>query len=194
MAEVKILIEGYVRKEDGVIIASPSTVLIKDSGLNILVDPGANKQKLLDALSKEKLKPEDIDLIFLTHYHLDHILNIRLFPEKDILDGELIYRDDKEIEFSGKIPNTKIQVIETPGHANEHASLLIETDNGKIVIAGDVFWWTDDEKQKTDYKSLIEHKDPYVKDEIALKESRKKVLELADWVIPGHGPMFKVKK
>jgi hypothetical protein len=31
-------------------------------------------------------------------------------------------------------------------------------------------------------------------DEKALKESRKKILEIADYIIPGHGKMFKVKR
>ena len=193
MSEVRILIEGYVREEQGVELASPSTILIRDSGLNILVDPGANKQKLLDALSKEELKSEDIDLVFLTHYHLDHILNMRLFPDKDILDGNTIYRDDKEIEFSDKIPNTNIKVIETPGHSHEHACLLVETERGRIIIAGDVFWWSDDEEQKTDINSLMEHKDPYAKNTEDLKRSRKRILETADYIIPGHGKMFKVE-
>ncbi len=192
MSEVKILVEGYAREENGTEIASPSVVLIKDSGLNILVDPGANKELLLNALSDEGLLPEDIDLIFITHYHPDHILNIRLFPDKDILDGDTIYRGDKEISFSGKIPDTNIMIIETPGHAHEHASLLAETDKGKIAIAGDVFWWSDDEEQKTDYDSLMAHKDPFVKDPEALRKSRKKLLETADYIIPGHGKMFKV--
>ena len=194
MSEIKILIEGYAREEEDQYVASPSTILIKDSGLKILVDPGANKQKLLDSLSKEGLNPEDIDLIFLTHHHPDHLLNIRLFPDKDILDGDTIYRDDKEIEFSEKIPNTNIQIIETPGHADEHVSLIVETEKGKIIIAGDVFWWEDNEEQKTDYKSLMKHEDPYVKDKKALKESRKKLLEIANYIIPGHGKMFKVEK
>jgi len=194
MAEVKVLIKGYAKEEKGIKIASPSTVLIKDSGLNILVDPGANKQKLLNALSKEGLGTTDINLIFLTHYHPDHILNIRLFPNKDILDGNTIYRDDKEIGFSDKIPNTNIQVIQTPGHAHEHACLLVETDKGKIVIAGDVFWWVDNEEQKTDKESLLQHRDIYVKDKKKLEESRKKLLEIADYIIPGHGEMFKVEK
>jgi len=194
MTEVKILIQGYAREENGVEAASPSTILIKDSGLKIIVDPGTNKLLLLNALAKEGLKPDDIDLVFLTHYHVDHILNIRLFPNKDILDGNIIYRDDKEISFAGKIPNTNIKVIETPGHAHEHACLLAKTEKGRIVIAGDLWWWSDDQKQKTDYKSLINHKDPYVKDKKALKKSRKKILEIADYIIPGHGKMFKVKK
>jgi len=194
MSKVKILIEGYAKERKGIEIASPSTVLIKDSGLNILVDPGANKKLLLKALAKQRLKPKDIDLIFLTHYHLDHILNIRLFPDKDILDGDIIYRDDKEISFTDKIPKTNIKVIPTLGHAHEHASLLVQTDKGKIVVAGDLWWWSEKEKQKTDYKSLINHKDPYVKDKKALIESRKKILKIADYIIPGHGKMFKVQK
>jgi glyoxylase-like metal-dependent hydrolase (beta-lactamase superfamily II) len=40
----------------------------------------------------------------------------------------------------------------------------------------------------------MNHRDPYVKDKEKLKESRKKILEIADYVIPGHGKMFKVEK
>jgi len=194
MAEVKILIEGYARKENGVWFASPSTILIKDSGLNILVDPGANKKLLLEALRKEKLRQEDIDIIFLTHYHLDHLLNIRLFPDKTVYDCDTINNNDKIETYSGNIPNTNIQVIPTPGHAHEHCSLLVETKKDKIIIAGDVFWWEDGEKQKTDKESLLEHEDPFVKDKEALKESRQKLLDIADYIIPGHGKMFKVEK
>lgn len=194
MAEIKILIEGYAREEGDSLFASPTSVLIRDGGLNILVDSGANKEKLLEALTKEGLKPEDIDIVFLTHYHLDHILNIRLFPDKDILDSETIYSDDKEIEYSGNIPGTKIAIIKTPGHSDEHCSLLVETKKGNVVIAADVFWWMDSEEQKIDRESLIVHEDEYASNMEKLIESRKKILEIADYIIPGHGRMFKVKK
>ena len=194
MAEVKILIEGYATKENNGWLASSATVLINDSGLNILVDPGANKELLLKSLKKENLRLDDIDIIFLTHYHLDHILNIRLFPDKDVYDGNTINSDDKIIEYSGNIPDTNIQVIPTPGHANEHCSLLAKTEKGNVVVAGDVFWWEDGQEQKTNKESLMKHKDPYVKDKEALLESRKKLLETADYVIPGHGKMFRVEK
>lgn len=194
MAEVKVLIEGYAKRDKTSWLASPSTVLIKDSGLNILVDPGSNKKLLAQKLAEEKLGPSDVDLIFVTHYHLDHTLNIRLFPDCPVLDGDEINEDDKISDYSGKIPNTNIQVILTPGHAHEHASLLVGTAQGKIGVAGDLFWWRDDEEQKTDYKSLMKHKDPYVKNEEEIIKSRKKLLELADYIIPGHGEMFKVEK
>jgi len=194
MSEIKILIEGYAKEEKTGWKASSTTVLIKDNGLNILVDPGLNRQLLLKAFAKERLKPKDIDLIFITHYHPDHIFNIRLFQKQDILDGDTIYKKDEEIIFSDRIPDTNIQVIQTPGHAHEHASLIVKTDKGKIAVAGDLFWWKDNEKQKTDCKSLIEKEDPFMKNKEDLINSRKKILEIADYIIPGHGKMFKVKK
>ncbi len=194
MAEVKVLIEGYAKESDEGLLASCSTVLIKDSGKNILVDPGCNPELLIKSLKKENLELKDIDLIFLTHYHIDHVLNIRLFPNTDVLDGGIIYRNDLEIEFEDKISETNIKFIDTPGHAHEQASLIVETKQGKIVIASDLFWWPDKDEQKTDYESLINLKDPYMKNEQELKESRKKVLEIADYIIPGHGKMFKVER
>jgi len=194
MAEVKVLIEGYAREEDDAFVASPTTTLIRDGGKTILVDPGANSQKLLDALSKEGLQPQDIDIVFITHYHPDHILNIRLFPGKDIYDGGIIWRDDKEIEYEGKIPDTNVEVIQTPGHADEHCSLLVETDEGKVLVNADVFWWMDDEEQKIDRESLMNKEDDYANNMEKLKESRKKALEIADYIIPGHGKKFKVER
>lgn len=194
MAEIKILVNGYARTIKGIEEASPNTVLIKDKGKLVLVDPGSNSKLLLSALAKEGLSPSDIKTIFLTHYHLDHLLNIRLFPKADILDGDTINRGDKIISYSGNIPTTKIKIIPTPGHAFEHCSLLVDTKEGRVAIAGDVWWWTDQEQQKTDKKSLLFKKDPFVKNKKALLKSRKKILSLADYIIPGHGKMFKVEK
>ncbi|MCX6818153.1 MAG: MBL fold metallo-hydrolase [Candidatus Aenigmarchaeota archaeon] len=193
MAKVKVLIEGYAHEGNGCYEATSTTVLIEDSGKKIIVDPGCNEELLLQALKGEGLTPKDIDLIFLTHYHIDHVLNIRLFPGKDILDGNIIYRGDKEFSFKEKIPGTNIEIIETPGHAHEHTTPLVKTEKGIIAIAEDLWWW-EDEKQKTDKKSLLSLKDPFVKDEAALLKSRKIIIEKADFIIPGHGKMFKVEK
>ena len=194
MVEVKVLVEGYAREEAGALFASPTCTLIRTNGKTILVDPGANKKLLLDALAKENLALEDIDIIFLSHYHLDHVLNIRLFPAKDIYDGAIIWSDDKETEYEGTIPGTDVKVIPTPGHADEHCSLLVEAEQGKVCVAGDVFWWMDNEEQITDAEILINRKDQYANNLETLKESRKKLLALADFIIPGHGKMFQVQK
>lgn len=193
MATVKVLVEGYAHGGKGCYEATCSTVLIEDSGKKILVDPGCNEKLLLKALKKEGLTTKDIDLIFLTHYHIDHIVNIRLFPGIDIYDGDTIYRDDKEFSYKKKIPGTNIEVIPTPGHAHEMATLLVKTNKGIIAIAEDLWWW-EDGKQKTDMKSLLSLKDPFVKNNKDLLKSRKLIIAKADYIIPGHGKMFKITK
>ncbi|MDD5433234.1 MAG: MBL fold metallo-hydrolase [Candidatus Pacebacteria bacterium] len=196
MAEIKILVKGYAREENGIEFASSTATLIKDGGLNIIVDSGMNREMLLVNLVKENLSIKDIDFVVLTHTHLDHCLLAGIFGNAKVLDNSNIFSFDGKIdEHDGKVPNTEIEIIRTPGHDQFHCSVLVRTESqGVVVIAGDVFWWADEEKQKIDRQSLFEHKDPYVKDPKALQKSREKVLGLADYIIPGHGEMFKVNK
>ncbi len=190
MAKLKVLIEGYAREMPTGYVASSTVILIEDSGQKIIVDPGINKKLLLEKLAEEKLSPNDINMVFLTHYHIDHAFLAALFEKAVVLDGDIIYEDDKETNFSGVIPGTKIKVIMTPGHAHEHASLLVNTNQGKVAVAGDVFWWDDGEQNLKD-KDLVNYIDPYAQDMKTLKQSRKKLLKLADWVIPGHNKKFR---
>ncbi|HDJ96516.1 MAG TPA: hypothetical protein ENG45_00395 [Candidatus Aenigmarchaeota archaeon] len=101
-------------------------------------------------------------------------------------------------EHEGTVPGTKIRILETPGHDLFHCSVIFQNKNfGRVCVAGDLFWWRDDENQKDDVKTwnkLINKKDPYAKDLKKLKQSRKKVLKNCDWIIPGHGKMFKVPR
>ena len=167
--------------------------MIESDDKKILVDPGSNKKLLLKALKEEKLELEDIDAIFITHWHPDHILNIRLFPDTEIFDVDEVFSNDEIRQHGGSVLGTDIQILETPGHDPNHASLLVETDKGKIAIAGDVFWWEDEHEQDTDLKSLLAHVDPFVKNRKQLMQSRKKLLSVADYIIPGHGTEYKVE-
>jgi len=196
MAEIKVLIKGYAYTEGDTEHASSTTTLIRDGNLKIIVDPGMNRKKLLESLKKERLSPVDIDYVVLTHNHMDHMLLTGIFEKAKVLDDNSVYTFNDEItSHDGKIPGTDIKIISTPGHDLFHATVLVDTKEfGKVAIASDVFWWADDEEQKTDTKSLINHKDPYVKNEEHLMESRKKILRIADCVIPGHGKMFRVEK
>lgn len=192
MAKVKVLIGGYAKKTKDGWVASSTAVLVQERGLNIIVDPGINRKLLLGKLSSEGLKLEDIDFVLMTHFHPDHNYLSGIFSKAKALDEELVYDEDKEYEHGGKVPGTNLKIIPTPGHEKFHASLIVPTKKGIIVVAGDVFWWADEEKQNTSSLDvLLKHKDPYVKDKKALEKSRKKILKIADWIIPGHGKMFK---
>ncbi|MBU4369458.1 MBL fold metallo-hydrolase [Patescibacteria group bacterium] len=196
MTEIKILIKGYAREKNGDEYASSTAVLIKTKNKNIIVDPGIDRKRLLTALKKENLSTNDIDYVILTHYHLDHSLLTGIFAKAKILDQSEIYSWDGKIkEHYGYVPGTDIKIIKTPGHDMFHCSVLVKTKKlGLVAIAADVFWWADKQKQKIDKKNLMKLKDPYVKDKKALKISREKILRIADYIIPGHGKMFKVKK
>lgn len=193
--KVKVLIEGYAKEVNGEEFASSSTVLIQDGINNIIVDPGSNRTLLIDKLTEEGLTTKDINIIFITHTHLDHSLLMGMFENAKIYDDSSISSmDSKILEHNSKIGNN-IEIISTPGHDQFHMSVLVKnTDKGNVVISGDVFWWSDEEAQLTDKESLLNKEDPYVKNIEQLISSRKKILEIADYIIPGHGKPFYITK
>lgn len=194
MAEVKILIEGYAKELEKGWLASSTVSLIKANGKLIISDPGCNREELLKTLNKEGLKPEDIDFVFLTHGHVDHSLLAGVFENAKFVTFEsLMYNKDLQLEFGDDVFGPETKIIKTPGHSAEHLSLIVDTDRGKYVIAGDVFWWVDDEKQVVDInKEDSAHPAELNMEE--LRKSREKLLEIGDYIIPGHGEMFKVEK
>jgi glyoxylase-like metal-dependent hydrolase (beta-lactamase superfamily II) len=196
MNKVKVLIEGYAKVYDDYEEVSPSVVLIENEKHKIVIDPGFNRENLLKALEKEGLKTGDITVVILTHCHMDHFPLVGIFEKAIVLDNSDQYSQDGIIRRQSEgMLGEGIELISTPGHDPFHCSVLINTeDMGKVVISGDIFWWIDGEEPEKDFESLINLEDPYVKNENDLKESRKKVLEIADWIIPGHGKMFKNKK
>lgn len=189
MAKVDVLVRGYAVKQEKGERASSTAVLVRDGDATVLVDPGINRQILSSALEKVQVRPEDITHVLITHYHPDHAYGAAWFPEAIVLDNDCRYKGDVINEHDGFIPGTELAIMKTPGHASEHCSLAVPTEQGMVVIAGDVFWWYDEEEQSLD----VNRKDLYADDQSQLKESRGKVLKLADIIIPGHGDVIKVQ-
>ncbi len=188
MAEVKVLIPGYTGADSaaagGEYKTCATITLIKDKNLVIIVDPGVleSQQMLIDALEKEGLSVNDVDIVCITHSHIDHYRNIGMFPEAKTLEyyglwDKNIVEDYKE-QFS-----SDIKIIKTPGHDKTSITLLIKTNKGVVAICGDVFW-----------KENFPKNDEYADDFKKLKESREKITKMADWIIPGHAGMYKIKK
>ncbi|MFH1631278.1 MAG: MBL fold metallo-hydrolase [Candidatus Aenigmatarchaeota archaeon] len=196
MAEVKVLIEGYAKKDKGVELVTCTTTLIKDNGKKIIVDPGMNKSMLIKALKSEGIAFDDIDYVILTHTHTDHVLLTALFQSAEVIDPWSIFTyEGKCVDHEENIPDLSLKLIRTPGHDPFHICVVVGTqDRGKVIVAGDVFWWANGENQNIDSHSLINKEDPYMKNREDLVASREKILKIADWIIPGHGKMFKVEK
>ena len=192
MNKVEVLIEGYADvRPDGKWTASSTTTLVTNNkGKKIVVDPGCNRDLLLGELDKASLTAEDVDYVFLTHHHLDHAINTALFPKAIIVDFDSVQNGDLGWEPTSDMFSEGIEIIKTPGHEPTHASLVVDTEEGKVCVAGDVFWWEKGKGQDTD----LDYPDDFASDMATLKESRKLVLKNSDWIIPGHGKKFKVAK
>lgn len=195
MPTIKILIEGYAKELKNGWVATSTTCLITTENKKIISDPGCNRKKLLNALQQEHLTTSDIDYVFLSHCHPDHILLAGIFEKAKFItfDTNLVYDKDHLIKFDKHILGKDIEIIETPGHVLEHLSLLVNTPDGKIAVAGDVIWWIEDEKQVVDVNQK-DHTQAKGMNMESLIKSRKKLLEIADYIIPGHGKIFKVNK
>ena len=192
MNNITILIQGYAKQlPDGRWDATSAAVLVRSGGKNVIIDPGELPEAFRVALKKEGLQAGDIDYVVCSHSHADHRKNSRLFPKDRVYEPFDLYQ---KIPDDLVIPLTEIRVVHTPGHVDNHIAFIVETPEGICAIAGDVFWWEDGEERQTDYQSLIEHVDPVAKNQTLLQESRKKLLNLADYVIPGHGKTFKVPR
>jgi len=183
MAEVKVLIKGYTSEDSGGEKTCATITLVKDKDIVMVVDPGIleSQKELVDALEKEGLSVDDVNIVCLTHSHIDHFRNIGMFPNAKTLEFYGLWDkntvDDWEEQFTDNI-----KIIKTPGHNFSSITLLVKTDKGNVAICGDVFW-----------KENFPDEDEYADEPKKLKQSRENILKLADYIIPGHADMYKVK-
>ncbi|MFC1915548.1 N-acyl homoserine lactonase family protein [Chloroflexota bacterium] len=144
---------------------------IKGSQPKVLVDPGApaslfteiqgiKEQKdimsIEDGLAKLGVKPEEIEIVIVTHLHNDHIMQGHLFKnarfivqKKELeyaenphpLDGHHFDRKNWEglnlevIDGSKEIIDG-ISVFLSPGHTPGGQSVEVSTEKGKAIITG----------------------------------------------------------
>lgn len=188
---IKVIKPGLlVRTETGIILDARSTVtLIQTDQNNLIVDTSlkSDKELLLKALEKENLTPDDISIVILTHCHKDHVGNISLFSSARIYTHYACTSIPKSIKIKSFPFSIQegIELIETPGHSWDSITVLVQGE--KIyAITGDAI------PIKSNYENWIP---PviHVDAECAL-ESMKKIIEIADIIIPGHDMPFAIKK
>ena len=194
---VSILLDGYAHTDsENRYRADGTCSLITGNHMNILVDTGSPKDKdrLLQKLGEHHIVPEDVNYVICTHGHIDHVGNLNLFTSAvQIVSHDILLENDIYGELPNgfnegepyKIDGDKIQVISTPGHTFSDVSVVVRaTDYGTVVICGDLFEHENDEHVWEEFSECPEKH----------RQSRKKVLEVGNWIIPGHGKMFRVKK
>ena len=76
----------------------------------------------------------------------------------------------------------------SPGHTLDSVSVKVVTEDGVVVVAGDTFEKEEDIDDETIWKLAGSE------DEQQQMKSRNDILALADFIVPGHGPMFNNKR
>lgn len=167
----------------------------------VIIDPGADGQTIIDAVSELGFRPK---AVLLTHGHSDHIgavreilekYNIPLYAGKD--EKELLANSTTNMSsFLGldittppadfwlsdeetiSIGSVNFRVLHTPGHSPGGLCFLDETEN--LLFCGDTLF----------YGSIGRTDFPGCSHEKLIDSIRRKLMTLPDSIIciPGHGP------
>ena len=170
-----------------------SVILVRHASEHILVDTGAMGywREILSRLSALGLKPSDVSYIVNTHTHLDHVYNNYLFPRALVYTPTSVWHPQEEgnrVEMYPDMTRVRIplvKILNTPGHMENHISVLAESSGKRIVVAGDAVRESIIEDGKIPGK--YNHAGDYT-------ASMKKIFSLADEIIPGHGPVITGEK
>jgi glyoxylase-like metal-dependent hydrolase (beta-lactamase superfamily II) len=175
--QVHVLFVGYA--EPGV---AGTVGLIRDGGRRIIVDPGMvpRRSAILSPLARCGIKPEQVTDVIFSHHHPDHTLNAALFPRARFHDYWAIYRNDRweSRPAEGFRVSPHVQLLETPGHTPQDITTLVETSEGTYAFTH--LWW--------DRTGPPE--DPLATNAELLHKNRARVMQLAKWIVPGHGATF----
>lgn len=125
--------------------------------------PGGGPEPLLDGLASHGVAPEDVDYVVLTHLHHDHVANVSLFPDAEVLlqRAELEAARDPLPMLARAIPADSLEEVEaadptlldggyrlhrglelllTPGHSEGMQSIVVETDGATHALVGDLVY------------------------------------------------------
>jgi glyoxylase-like metal-dependent hydrolase (beta-lactamase superfamily II) len=183
-------------------IAIPNCCLIRASE-NYVVDPGVMMQgaPVTASLRKRDIEPHTTKVI-LTHTHFDHVQALIEFTQRETYVHEIeleapytaieqgvmdMVRQVKLTGDEGEI-EPGVRWIRTPGHSNGLISLLVDTDDGLVVIASDCVGPLPEYFEKMD---LPQDFGPE-RDELLRQWERIRALD-PHTVIPGHNPPVVLK-
>jgi len=184
-------------------VAFPNTCLIR-AERDYLVDPGVKMQgaPVIGALEALGVEPPEIKDLILTHLHYDHAEGLVAWPQR----RAYVHRRETEAPYAqvlaGVLEMVNLEVLDgeegeiepgvrwlrMPGHADGLIALLVDTDDGLVVIASDSVGPL---PEYFDEMDLPEDFGPE-REELLTEWRRIRDLDPAV-VIPGHNPPMRLK-
>ena len=165
-----------------------------------LFDTGLHDGHVASELSKNGIKPEDMKVILITHLHPDHFGGLiddegkAEFPNAEVYISkpecdywvnevqneaviETLKQYDKHIHLFnfGDVVIEGVRAIETSGHTPGHVSYLVEHENEKLLVVGDIMHFPEIQMPVPDVAVR------YDVDPAKAIQSRKFILDYASW-------------
>lgn len=144
------------------VVRHPEATVLVDSGIGQHLPPedvvsmGFLRTPITEALAGIGVEPGDVDLVINCHLHVDHAggnvhfrgTPIIVQPAELEAAREPDYTVPEDIDLDGgryeahegeHEPLPGIRVLSTPGHSPGHQSVAIDTDAGRLILAGQCF-------------------------------------------------------
>jgi len=151
------------------LIEHPHGLFLMDTGFSAEDRPALETFAPVDirpirsVLADAGVRPEDVRLIANCHFHSDHAGGNHHFPRVPIfvqrselghLRATPAYTHAPSVaDFAGATleeiegeaePLPGIRIIPTPGHSPGHQSLVVETNEGRVILGGQAFTFSSD--------------------------------------------------
>jgi N-acyl homoserine lactone hydrolase len=179
-------------------VAFPNTLLVRGER-DYLVDPGLIMQgaPLIGAMRDLGVDPNEVKDVILTHLHFDHAEGMAAWPMRKTY----VHRIETEAPYaqvvSGMLEMANLEILEgeegeiepglrwilTPGHSDGLITLLVDTDEGLVVIASDCVG------PLPEYFEAMDLPEDFGPEREELLAQWRRIRELEPhMVIPGHNP------
>jgi len=155
----ELLVEGGRMPVNVHLIDHPDGRILVDTGMTELHDAVADMDPILTPLTEHPIDLTSIDLVVNTHLHFDHCGGNHLFAgtpihvqRQELHDA--LNEDDYTIREWVQAPGLRfgqhegdyellpgVRVVATPGHTRGSQVVVVELDDGPVVIAGDTAVW-----------------------------------------------------
>ena len=163
--KIDLLVPGLPAKTDHFLFGICSLLLLRGEGRTVLFDTGPFRVRpiLIEALNALGLTPADVDTVFMTHLHWDHVENLDLFAHAEIMTPKLefdyaaaplandwgtppyvreilqgmrvtLLPDEEQEIFPG------VRTLLLPGHSVGLQGLVVDMGAERAVLASDALW------------------------------------------------------
>jgi N-acyl homoserine lactone hydrolase len=129
-------------------------------------EPNRPDQNIISQLAKANVKPEEVNIVILTHLHWDHVGDVTKFPNAEFIVSQVelrfaldpipalyvayealqlgmeplflkVIERIRTVEMKEKEIVEGVRVIPLPGHTPGSMGVVVDTEKGPYVISGD---------------------------------------------------------